>query len=250
MRTHLGTAPTLTALLLTGFLSAGCVDPGDAPGSEASRVDAGGAPGGPDAAGGAPGQPDAAGGGPGEPDAAGNADAATLAPLEECTNGPSLDRLQQWLASGEGQTVPATGSLLVSEGEDTVARVQFVGAEWHVAVVWLGNQFEAQANLSASSGFTLTYSATAGLYVQLRPASHWSGGDKWLVAVPSTGGQVTTRFFSFDAQAWTTLPELGTPSYSFADALDEARGLVFVGETANQIVFHGLRIDGFEPTCL
>ncbi|MDQ1646247.1 MAG: hypothetical protein QOJ50_2431 [Cryptosporangiaceae bacterium] len=167
----------------------------------------------------------------------------------ECAT-PSIDHLQQWLASGEGTTVPATGSLLVPEGRKYAAKVTFVNAEWHVIPVWLGNQFEAQADLSRSSGFWLTYSATAGLYVQLRPASHWSGGDKWLTPIPSTGGHLVTRFFSFSPRNWIALPELGTPTYSLASALAEARGLVFVGKTANTLDFRGLRIDGYDPPCL
>ncbi|MEV4316722.1 hypothetical protein [Actinocrispum sp. NPDC049592] len=167
----------------------------------------------------------------------------------ECAT-PSIDRLQQWLASGEGTTVPATGSLLVREGNRYAAKVTFLNAEWHVAVVWLGNKFEAQADLSRSSGFWMTYSATADLYVQLRPASHWSGGDKWLTLVPSTGGKMVRKFFSFSPRKWTSLPELGTPTYSFASALPEARGLVFVGKTANKLEFRGLEIDGYRPPCL
>jgi len=167
----------------------------------------------------------------------------------ECAT-PSIDRLQQWLASGEGTTVPATGSLLVREGDRYAAKVTFLNAEWHVVVVWLGNQFEAQADLSKSAGFWMTYSATDDLYVQLRPASHWSGGDKWLTLVPSTGGKTVRKFFSFAPEKWTTLPELGTPSYSLASALVEARGLVFVGKTPNKLDFRGLRIDGYRPPCL
>ncbi|MEA5360609.1 hypothetical protein VA596_13760 [Amycolatopsis sp., V23-08] len=167
----------------------------------------------------------------------------------ECAT-PSIDRYQQWLASGEGTTVPATGSLLVREGRQYAAKVTFLNAEWHVAVLWLGNQFEAQADLSKSAGFRLTYSATDDLYVQLRPASHWSGGDKWLTLVPSTHGKLVTRWFSFAPRAWTSLPELGTPTYSFASALTEARGLVFVGKTPNRLDFRGLRVDGYRPPCL
>ncbi|WIV55826.1 hypothetical protein [Amycolatopsis nalaikhensis] len=167
----------------------------------------------------------------------------------ECPT-PSIDRLQQWLASGEGTTVPPTGNLLVREGNRYTAKVSFLNAEWHVVVVWLGNQFEAQADLSRSAGFWLTYRASDDLYVQLRPASHWSGGDKWLTLVPSTGGKVVTKFFSFAPRAWTSLPELGTPAYSFASALREARGLVFVGKTPNELAFSGLRIAGYRPPCL
>ncbi|MFJ9783184.1 hypothetical protein ACIRSS_26635 [Amycolatopsis sp. NPDC101161] len=176
------------------------------------------------------------------------ADASPAAPCECAT--PSIDRLQQWLASGEGTTVPATGNLLVRDGNRYTAKIDFVNAEWHVAVVWLGNRFEAQADLSRSAGFWLTYRATDDLYVQLRPASHWSGGDKWLTLVPSTRGKLVTKFFSFRPRAWTSLPELGTPSYSFASALAEARGLVFVGKTPNRLEFRGLRIDGYRPPCL
>ncbi len=167
----------------------------------------------------------------------------------ECAT-PSIDRLQQWLASGEGTTVPPTGSLLVRERGGYAAKVAFLNAEWHVVVVWLGNQFEAQADLSKSAGFWMTYSATDDLYVQLRPASHWSGGDKWLTKVPSTGGKLVKKFFSFASDAWTTLPELGKPTYSFASALAEARGLVFVGKTPNELDFRGLAIDRYRPPCL
>jgi hypothetical protein len=175
---------------------------------------------------------------------------ANAAPRPDCAcPAPSIDGLQQWLASGEGATVPATGNLLVREGHRYAAKVTFLNAEWHVAVVWLGNRFEAQADLSRSASFRLTYSATDDLYVQLRPASHWSGGDKWLTRVPSTGGKLVTRFFGFSPRNWTSLPELGTPPYSFASALSEARGLVFVGKTPNRLEFRGLRIDGYRPPC-
>jgi len=159
----------------------------------------------------------------------------------ECAT-PSIDRLQQWLASGEGTTIPATGSMLVPARQGYAAKIEFVGAEWHVAVVWLGNEFEAQADLTRSAGFRLTYSATDDLWVQLRPASHWSGGAQWATAVPSTGGRMVTRFFSFREREWGAVPELGAPAHTFASALSEARGFVFVGKTANKIEFRGLRI--------
>ncbi|MBB4683454.1 hypothetical protein [Amycolatopsis jiangsuensis] len=169
----------------------------------------------------------------------------------ECAT-PSVDRLQQWLVSGEGTTVPPTGSLLVPDADGTgyAAKVVFQKDEWHVAVVWLGNRFDAQTDLTGSAGFWLTYRATDDFYVQLRPASHWSGGDKWLTPIPSTGGKLVRKFFPFDPAAWTSLPELGAPPYSFASALTEARGLVFVGKTPNTLEFQGLRIDGYQPPCL
>jgi hypothetical protein len=172
----------------------------------------------------------------------------------ECAT-PSIDRLQQWLASGEGTMVPPTGSLLVPvrEGHDRhdryAAKVTFLDAEWHVAVVWLANQFEAQVDLSRSAGFWLTYSATDDLYVQLRPASHWSGGAQWATVVPSTRGRMVTRFFSFRPRAWAAVPELGVPGHSFASAISEARGLVFVGDTPNELDFRGMRFHRYTPPC-
>lgn len=179
--------------------------------------------------------------------------AAVAAPADtrsrECAT-PSIDRLQQWLASGEGTTVPATGSLLVPRRHSYAARVTFVNVEWHVIVVWLGNQFEAQADLTRSAGFWMTYSATDDVYLQLRPASHWSGGAQWLTRVPSTHGRLVTRFFSFRPSAWTWLAELGEPAHILASALAEARGFVFVGKTPNVLEFRGLRIHGYTPPCL
>ncbi|MEU4806193.1 hypothetical protein [Actinosynnema sp. NPDC023587] len=166
----------------------------------------------------------------------------------ECRT-PSIDRYQQWLASGEGTTVPATGSLLVRERHGYAAKVAFLSAEWHVIVVWLGNEFEAQADLTRSSGFWLTYSATDDLYVQLRPGSQWSGGDKWLTLVPSTRGKTVRKFFSFSPDKWTWLPELGKPAHTFASALSEARGLVFVGKTPNKLEFRGLDVNRYRPPC-
>ena len=168
----------------------------------------------------------------------------------ECAT-PSIDRYQQWLASGEGTTVPATGSLLVpTRRGQYAAEVTFLNAEWHVAVVWLANQFEAQADLTRSAGYWMTYSATDDLYVQLRPGSHWSGGAQWATVVPATRGRTVTRFFSFRPQAWAAVPELGAPAHSFASALSEARGLVFVGKTPNELTFRGLRSHRYTPPCL
>ncbi|MCX2951132.1 hypothetical protein [Lentzea sp. NEAU-D7] len=168
----------------------------------------------------------------------------------ECAT-PSIDRLQQWIASGEGATEPATGSILVPKGRHGyTAKIRFLADDWAVMVVWLGNRFEAEADLSESAGFWMTYRATNDLHVQLRPASFWSGGDKWVTKVPSTGGRLVKRFFSFRTGDWTYLPALGKPSYPLADALDDARGLVFVGNTKNDLEFQGLKIDGYRPPCV
>ena len=179
---------------------------------------------------------------------ASGARAATTHHPHECATA-SIDRYQQWLASGEGTTVPATGSLLVPARRGYAARVTFLNPEWHVVALWLGNQFDAQVDLSRSAGFRLTYRATDDLYVQLRPASHWSGGDQWVTPVPSTGGRLVTRFFGLRPDRWSALPELGTPAHPFATAVREARGLVFVGKTPNTLEFRGLRVHRYVPPC-
>ncbi len=173
--------------------------------------------------------------------------AGGLLPLEECQGKASIDRLTSWNASGEGLTVPATGTILVQEGSDYVGKVQFVGAEWHVIPVLIANQFGQTVDLTSASGITLTYSATAELHVQLRSESHWDGGNQYATTIPSTGGNKETRFFSFAAAGWASL--FGAPALSYADTLKEGMGLVFVGNSENTVVFYGLRIDGYTPPC-
>jgi hypothetical protein len=169
-------------------------------------------------------------------------------PITECMK-PSVDRLEVWTSSGpaEGTTIPPTGDLLVKEGNAYVAKVQFLNVEWHVCPVYLGNQFSANANLSASSGFLLTYSSTSDIYVQARPTSHWSGGDQWATLIPSTGGVKKSLFITFEPAKWKSL--FGTPTWTLADALKEVLGFVFVGQMPNTITFYGLRFDGYVPPC-
>ena len=80
-----------------------------------------------------------------------------------------------------------------------------------------------------------------------RPAAQWSGGDKWHLAIPSTGGQVATAFFPFEASSWEE--RLGPPPHTFEEALADASGFTIVGNTQNELSFEGLRIDGFTPDC-
>jgi hypothetical protein len=166
-------------------------------------------------------------------------------PIEECAT-PSVDRLTQW-NRGEGVFAPASGSLLMKEGADYVAKVQFVGSDWHVLPVLITNMFGTATDLSKSAGFTLTYSATSDLHVQLRTKSHWSGGDQYAIDIPSTGGAVQTKTFTFAEANWKSI--FGPPALSFADTLKEGMGFVFVGNSENTLVFSGLRIGGYVPPC-
>lgn len=222
---------------------------GQAGGATAGSANAGSATGGGVAAVGGQAGAASAGAGGASPagGSGGSGGAGELAPLEECQGKASLDRLTSWQASGEGLTVPATGSILVQEGEGYVGKVQFVGAEWHVIPVLLANQFGETVDLSTSAGITLTYSATAELHVQLRSESHWSGGNQYATSIPSTGGQKETVHLSFAPGDWASL--FGAPALSYADTLKEGMGLVFVGNSENTIVFYGLRVDGHSPPC-
>jgi hypothetical protein len=176
-------------------------------------------------------------------------EAAMRAPaaLEECPHRPSVDGFSEWIASGEGSTVPAQGSILAQEGGRDVAKVQMLGAGWHVIPVYIKNKFGEAQDLSGSSGITLTYSATAELHVQLRSKSHWDGGEQYATTLPATGGKQETRVFSFAESGWKSL--FGPPALSFADTLKESMGLVFVANGENQVVFYGMHIDGYTPSC-
>jgi hypothetical protein len=136
---------------------------------------------------------------------------------------------------------------LTKEGQTEVAKVVFTGAGWHVVPVVITNQFGKTADVSSAPGITLTYSATAALHVQVRSGSHWNGGDQWAADVPSTSGMKQTLTISFDPSKWKSL--FGAPAQTLPAVLKEVQGFVFVGDSANTVVFYGLRIQGFEPAC-
>ncbi|HXK16478.1 MAG TPA: hypothetical protein VNG33_01640 [Polyangiaceae bacterium] len=236
-----GGQPSAGASASAGAATAGSSSAGQA-GSTTGGSPTGGSPTGGSTTGGS-----TTGGSAGNAGSAGAGGSGGLPPLEECPGKPSVDRLTNWQASGEGLTVPATGSILVQDGAAYVGKVEFVGAEWHVIPVYIANKYGSTADLSKSTGFTLTYSATSDLHVQLRSLSHWSGGDQYATSIPSTGGQKKTQFFSFAEAGWKSL--FGQPVLSYADTLKEGMGLVFVGNSANKVEFYGLRIDGFTPPC-
>jgi hypothetical protein len=170
-------------------------------------------------------------------------------PLSACAK-TSVDHLTQWLA-WSGTTVPPTGAnFLAKEGDQTVAKISLKNCTaWCQLVVPIANSLGAQVDLSKSAGFLLKYSSTSDLNVQLRPASRYDGGDKWLMFIPSTGGKVEEKFFPFAPEAWYWLRRLGQPTYPFATALKDARSFVFVTRVPNEVVFHGLRFDGHDPGC-
>jgi hypothetical protein len=176
---------------------------------------------------------------------------ADAAPLQACAM-PSIDHLQSWTATqGEGDMMPSGGSLLVKEGDHYVGKVTLIGTGWHVLPVYLTNApGGGMVDLSQSSGFTLTYSSTADLWIQMRPVAHWNGGVQWVTKIPSTAGVQQSHFFSLDGASWTFLQSLGgMPSWPYEEARAQVRGFVFVGNMPNTVVFVGLRFDGYVPTC-
>ncbi len=168
--------------------------------------------------------------------------------LEECA-GASVDRLQKWWGTAEGPTVPgADQSLLVSEGDHYVAHVEFQSApSWHVAPIWIGNAY-AGVDVSSSTELRITYNATSEFWLQLRPESTYSGGDKWHHALPATGGSDSTVVIPLDAASW--VEKFGTPPESVEDAKKELLAVVMIGNTNNVITVKSLRIRGYEPPCL
>jgi hypothetical protein len=196
-------------------------------------------------------------GGAGGSSAPGTGGSADAGPPETAPDAPpavmcakaNLDGFTSWLATNEGKMIPSSGSILVREGEGWVGKVEFVGAEWHVLEVLVGNTFNTQRDFSASKGFTLTYAASSDIWIQARPANAYSGGAKHVIKLPSTNGAKTTTFFSFAPDAWTTIAELGRPNYPLGDALKQLRAFVVVGKTPNKISFYNLTVDGYRPTC-
>jgi hypothetical protein len=163
---------------------------------------------------------------------------------------PSIDGYQYWLASGEGATNPARDNVLIPEGDHYVAKISFLGAGWHVFPVPLDNDPDAgMVDLSKSAGFTVTYSATADLFVQFRSNTHWDGGTHYVTKMPSTGGVVMTRTFSFAKANWTYIDNLGVPQWPFESELPVARALVFIGLGPNDLLFTALKVDGYLPRC-
>jgi hypothetical protein len=178
-----------------------------------------------------------------------DASALDAAALEPCPR-PSVDRLEIWEAHG-GSLKPAVGgNLLVKDGDRYYTKVDFLpGAEWHEIVVPLVNSLSKKVDLTSSKGFWLTYSATADLWVQLRPLSHAHGGEQYTAKLPSTAGALQETFISFAPANWGML--LGTPPFPFDQALRDANFFNFVGPpgTANSVIVKGLRIDGHVPPC-
>lgn len=188
------------------------------------------------------------GGAVGSAGSAGTGGSGGLAPLQECAGKASIDRITMWTATNGECVCTPTGNILTKEGDANVAKVVFMGADWHVVPVLITNQFGKTADLSAAPGITLTYSATSLLHVQVRAGEpNWSGGDKWAADVPSTNGMKQTLFIPFEASKWQSL--FGTPAISLSETLKKVQGLVFVGNSANTVVFYGLRVQGFEPAC-
>lgn len=173
----------------------------------------------------------------------------TAMPLTECTNHASLGRIYQWIATTEGTMIPSSGSIVVSESGKNIARVKFLGTDWHVVPTWLKNTFESEADLSGSKSFTITYSAAGDIYVQMRPSFAWDGGAKYVVKLPATGGATKSLTIPLEAASWTTLAALGDPPYPFAMAVKQVRGFVYISKVPGDFVVSAFAIDGFTPPC-
>ena len=169
-------------------------------------------------------------------------------PLTECPGG-SIDRLQKWLGHAHLLGSGNDATILVREGDRYVARARFDGIDWGEVVVLLGNTAEASLDLRHSKGFTIRYSATADLWIELRGTVKLHGGDQYGVRLPGTGGRIVSRFISFQPREWGPIPGLDIPRHAFADALATANMFDLVGRSENTVAFYGLRFDQYVPTC-
>jgi hypothetical protein len=212
----------LSALLAACVVTA-C---GAAPGERSGLVDV--QPGDP--------SPDDEGDTPNDADAPveGDASAPPVAPPAPvhfaCADRITLDGYTQIIASA-GALEPSVGNLLRVRGGQAVVDVTFVGDGDHVVLLFLANSGAKEVDLSAARTFALTYSATADLSGELRPAS----GEAVSLRIPSTAGALTTTTFA-----------LGGVDPA---ALSRARSLAFVGPGPNTLHVEGLRVDGYDPPC-
>jgi hypothetical protein len=149
-----------------------------------------------------------------------------------------------------GAPVPDS-SILVAEGNHQIARATFTGggANWSEVVVLLGNAVDAAIDLGKSAGFTITYSATADFFIEMRGTVQLHGGDQHSVKLAATGGMTVSLFVPFDPAAWSFVPGLGSPTVAFADVLRTANMFDIVGNSANEVSFSGLRFDNYLPAC-
>jgi hypothetical protein len=164
--------------------------------------------------------------------------------LTECAT-PSLGRFQDWRA--HAFSVPAAGSLLVKEGDRYVMKVKFTGANWGEAVLNLGNGGVA-VDLSKSAGFTVTYTASTDVGIQIRGNVQPHGGDQHVAVLPASAAPKTLSF-RFVPEDWTFLPGLGRPSVALADVIKSALIFDIVSRTANDVTISSLRFDNYVPTC-
>jgi hypothetical protein len=174
----------------------------------------------------------------------------TTPPLMECAT-PSIHRLQEWRVASEAtaMTTPASGSVLVKQDSGYVARATFGTGKWHAVSVWVANVLDAQTDLGAYAGLTVTYGATAPVYLQMRAASNYNTGDHYVVQLPSTAGALQSVFIPLSADRWAALARLGTPKMPFADLVKQVRAFFFVGDVPNTLTVTGFLIDGYVPPC-
>lgn len=194
---------------------------------------------------------------------AGTLDAGTVADagvdagvpqLPECQGG-SIDRLASWSAP-EGLLETATGvrwNVLFEENGRRVARVRFLGNDWHGILVMLTNKPDAApraqqvVDARSSAGFVVTYRSTADLHLQLRAFDSWGGPNLYAATMPSTHGALATLRLPLVASAWRSLFQ--PPTFTFEQTLAQLRNVTIVGNEPNEVQVEGLRLEGYVPAC-
>lgn len=169
--------------------------------------------------------------------------------LADCPGSPAINQLQKWWAA-EGQMNPGpTTNIVQKEGGKSIAKVTFIGNDWHVVPVWLGNVYGYSTDISRSKGLTITYKSAGEFFIQMRPAKYWSGGAKHGTKFAASPDKFTTVTVPFDTAHWGQIPGLGAPPFTWEEALKDASGMVIVGKVPGEYVFTAMVIEGFTPPC-
>jgi hypothetical protein len=114
-------------------------------------------------------------------------------------------------------------------------------------VLFLSNVREAARDLRTSAGFTVTYSSTAEMFIQLRGTVQRDGGNQYHAVLPATAGAMMKRSVRFVRDDWTF--RLGATTQMFTDVLRTAVLFNFISMPANDVTIYDIRFDNYVPAC-
>jgi hypothetical protein len=152
--------------------------------------------------------------------------------------------------SGEGPTIPNTGSWLREIDGKPVGEVAFDNVRdgnWFVAPIIISNSFGRYVDLSQTKQFTMTYTADNDFYLQIRPVGDaWNGGNQQSTKMPKG---THTQTVKWNDPRWGIM---FTGSDDFTYKIDKSilkyvQGFVLVGDKKNKITVTSLKILDYIP---